>query len=126
MADVLNIDTLRAESRPVQFLGKTFELGYIPCGAGIPIMEAYKKTMEHKDEDGSQEFFLKVVDCISLFCSFTQPDFTPDYIKENASNQQVSLFFKMIAEAIIVNFSHVLPPEKGAGEEQKKKTGEKQ
>ena len=39
-----NLDTLRAESQKVQFLGEEFEVGYIPSGLSIPLLENCLKT----------------------------------------------------------------------------------
>ncbi len=129
MSEVINLDVLRAESQKVLFLGKEFEVGYIPCGAGIPIMENFKKTMELKENQ--KEFSDSVVHLVSLFCSFTDKSFTEDFIRENASDRQVSGFFMLIAEAITNNFSYAMSKEdaektgEASSENEKKKTGAK-
>ncbi len=129
MNSTINLDELRAESQKVKFLEKDFEVGYIPCGAGIPILEAYNEVMQHQDEDGKQIFVDKTIGLISLFCSFTEPDFTAEFIKANASNFQVSSFFHLIAQSIIKNFGQGLSDEEienMAKESKKKEIGLKQ
>lgn len=118
-----NLDALRAESQKVQFLGKEFEVGYIPSGLSIPLLETYNKSIEEQKTDGSPKKLLEDnVKAVSLFCSFYDDTFTSDYLLKNASNSQIVAMYQIIITAIIRNLGNVAADEMGDAE--KKTTGQ--
>jgi len=118
-----NLDTLRAESEKVQFLGEKFEVGYIPSGLSIPLLETYNKSIEEQKTDESPKKLLEDnVKAVSLFCSFYNEKFTADYLLKNASNSQIIAMYQIIVTAIIRNLGNVETDETGGNE--KKTTGE--
>lgn len=118
-----NLDALRAESQKVQFLGKEFEVGYIPSGLSIPLLETYNKSIEEQKTDESPKKLLEDnVKAVSLFCSFYDDTFTSDYLLKNASNSQIVAMYQIIITAIIRNLGNVAADEMGDAE--KKTTGQ--
>ena len=118
-----NLDTLRAESQKVQFLGQEFEVGYIPSGLSIPLLETYNKSIEEQKTDESPKKLLEDnVKAVSLFCSFYDDTFTSDYLLKNASNSQIVAMYQIIITAIIRNLGNVAADEMGDAE--KKTTGQ--
>lgn len=118
-----NLDALRAESQKVQFLGKEFEVGYIPSGLSIPLLETYNKSIEEQKTDESPKKLLEDnVKAVSLFCSFYDDTFTSDYLLKNASNSQIVAMYQIIITAIIRNLGNVAADEMEDAE--KKTTGQ--
>lgn len=118
-----NLDALRAESQKVQFLGKEFEVGYIPSGLSIPLLETYNKSIEEQKTDESPKKLLEDnVKAVSLFCSFYDDTFTSDYLLKNASNSQIVAMYQIIVTAIIRNLGNVASDEMASAE--KKTTGQ--
>ena len=118
-----NLDTLRAESQKVKFLDEEFEVGYIPSGLSIPLLETYNKSIEEQKTDESPKKLLEDnVKAVSLFCSFYNENFTADYLLKNASNSQIIAMYQIIVTAIIRNLGNVETDETGGNE--KKTTGE--
>lgn len=118
-----NLDALRAESQKVQFLGQEFEVGYIPSGLSIPLLETYNKSIEEQKTDESPKKLLEDnVKAVSLFCSFYDDTFTSDYLLKNASNSQIVAMYQIIITAIIRNLGNVAADEMGDAE--KKTTGQ--
>lgn len=118
-----NLDALRAESQKVQFLGQEFEVGYIPSGLSIPLLETYNKSIEEQKMDESPKKLLEDnVKAVSLFCSFYDDTFTADYLLKNASNSQIVAMYQIIITAIIRNLGNVAADEMGDAE--KKTTGQ--
>lgn len=118
-----NLDALRVESQKVQFLGKEFEVGYIPSGLSIPLLETYNKSIEEQKTDESPKKLLEDnVKAVSLFCSFYDDTFTSDYLLKNASNSQIVAMYQIIITAIIRNLGNVAADEMGDAE--KKTTGQ--
>ena len=67
--NLINLDLLRSESQKVKFLGKEFEVGYIPSGLAIPLIENHNKNIKEQKESDSQEKLLKDnIKSVSLFC----------------------------------------------------------
>jgi len=118
-----NLDALRAESQKVQFLGQEFEVGYIPSGLSIPLLETYNKSIEEQKTDESPKKLLEDnVKAVSLFCSFYDDTFTSDYLLKNASNSQIVAMYQIIITAIIRNLGNVAADEMASAE--KKTTGQ--
>lgn len=118
-----NLDALRAESQKVQFLGQEFEVGYIPSGLSIPLLETYNKSIEEQKTDESPKKLLEDnVKAVSLFCSFYDDTFTSDYLLKNASNSQIVAMYQIIITAIIRNLGNVAADE--MGDVEKKTTGQ--
>lgn len=125
---IINLDSLRAESQKVQFLGKEFEIGYIPSGLAIPVIENHNKNIKTQKESDSQEKLLKDnIKSVSLFCSFYEPDFTEEFLSKNASDKQIEQMYLLIVSAIVKNFSvEVSNDDSGSSNSLEKKTaGEK-
>lgn len=128
----INLDTLRAESKKVQFLKKKFEVGYIPSGLAIPLLDNHNENLKTQKEDDPQEKIMQdEIRSVSVFCSFYEPEFTEEYISKNASPDQVDAFYKIIVYAIVDNFLKSQDTNAGEGKDseesssEKKTTGEK-
>lgn len=118
-----NLDALRAESQKVQFLGQEFEVGYIPSGLSIPLLETYNKSIEEQKMDESPKKLLEDnVKAVALFCSFHDDTFTADYLLKNASNSQIVAMYQIIVTAIIRNLGNA--PVDEMGDAEKKTTGQ--
>lgn len=103
-----NLDELRAESKSVKFLGKDFEVGYIPSGLAIPLLEQYNNDVKNQKETDSQEKLLNdAIRFVSLFCSHYESEFTEEYLKRNATDKQLDAMRRIIFISIIENFSEV-------------------
>lgn len=117
---ILNLDALRAPSRKVLFLGGEFELGYIPAGASIPVIEGYNRLLEKQTRDmgevtpeaeaayresHSQEIEDMNIGFVSDFCSFWDPSFTREKIAKEATVPMVDAFFTEIVRALLTNAS---------------------
>lgn len=101
----INLDQLRAESVRVQFLGKKFEIGYIPSGLAIPLIENHNKNVkEQKETDSNEKIINDEIRSIAVFCSFYEKDFTEDYLRLNATEKQIDAMYRLIVEAIFNNF----------------------
>ncbi|MGF7110181.1 hypothetical protein [Treponema pedis] len=128
--NLINLDLLRAESQRVKFLGKEFEIGYIPSGLAIPLLENHNKNIrEQKETDSTEKILKDNIKSVSLFCSFYESDFTEEFLMKNASDKQIQQMYELIVFAIIKNFSSALPENQDAendGSDVEKKTiGEK-
>jgi hypothetical protein len=121
---LVNLDALRAESLKVRFLGKEFEIGYIPSGLAIPLIENHNKDIqEQKESDSNEKIMSDEIRAVSLFCSFYEPSFTEDFLRKNASKAQIDSMYTMLIFAIYENFVKKVPDEKGGeNEESEKKT----
>lgn len=124
--NLINLDLLRSESQMVRFLGKEFEVGYIPSGLSIPLLENHNKMIaEQKEDDSQSKLFNDNIKSVSVFCSFYEPDFTEDYIRKNATGDQVVIMYELILQAILINVSKADLKNEGDASSQKKTTGEK-
>lgn len=121
---IVNLDALRAESRKVLFLGQEFEIGYIPSGLAIPLIENHNKDIqEQKESDSNEKIMSDEIRAVSLFCSFYDSAFTEDFLRKNASKAQIDSMYTMLIFAIYENFVKKVPDEKGGeNEESEKKT----
>jgi hypothetical protein len=145
---ITNLDALRAPSHKVVFLGLDYELGYIPAGAAIPVMESYLELV-HKQEaaagastmDSSAamaalesysrqkpaEVVADTIKFLSRFCHFYYPereasDFEKD-INDHASKDMVDSFFTVIVKAICVNAAVAGSETESRSKSKKNKTG---
>jgi len=144
LPNVINLDALRAESRKVIFLGREYELGYIPSGAAIPIYEAYSELVARQTAAAggadaqatiryTQEHAGEIVDdtinFTAAFCRFFYPDVTTEEVRTEASKEMVEAFFTEIIRAIVLNSMRGAPEGGASGEDKenksKKKTGQK-
>lgn len=133
--EFINLDLLKTEkSRKVQFLGKTFEISYIPCGVAIPLVEHHNaqvakeiKLMQDKKTISSQEATENQIKQVSLFCSFYDENFTEEYIAKNATDKQLAGFYTLIIQSIMENFDTIKTDDddESDNENKKKQTGEK-
>ncbi|MGP1443669.1 hypothetical protein [Treponema sp.] len=121
---LINLDALRAESRKVLFLGHEFEIGYIPSGLAIPLIENHNKDIqEQKESDSKEKIMSDEIRAVSLFCSFYDSAFTEDFLRKHASKAQIDSMYTMLIFAIYENFVKKVPDEKtGADESTEKKT----
>ena len=125
--NLINLDLLRTESQKVKFLGKEFEVGYIPSGLAIPLIENHNKNIKEQKESDSQEKLLKEnIKSVSLFCSFYEPDFTEEFLSKNASDKQIEQMYQLIVLAILKNFSAAVSNDdsESSTSVEKKTTGE--
>lgn len=125
--NLINLDLLRSESQKVKFLGKEFEVGYIPSGIAIPLIENHNKNIKEQKESDSQEKLLKDnIKSVSIFCSFYEPDFTEEFLSKNASDKQIEQMYQLIVTAIVKNFSAEAPNDDSGSSNsfEKKTTGE--
>ena len=125
--NLINLDLLRSESQKVKFLGKEFEVGYIPSGLAIPLIENHNKNIKEQKESDSQEKLLKEnIKSVSLFCSFYEPDFTEEFLSKNASDKQIEQMYQLIVTAIVKNFSAAVSNDDSGSSNsfEKKTTGE--
>ena len=125
--NLINLDLLRSESQKVKFLGKEFEVGYIPSGLAIPLIENHNKNIKEQKETDSPEKLLKDnIKSVSIFCSFYEPDFTEEFLSKNASDKQIEQMYQLIVTAIVKNFSAAVSNEDSGSSNsfEKKTTGE--
>lgn len=110
----LNLDKLMAEKKSVRFLGRNFELGYIPCGLSIPILKLHndqiaRETAAVKNNKPltNEELMENELKVVSTFCSFYDKDFTYEFISHNATDKQLYAMYVQIVASIIENFGAV-------------------
>jgi hypothetical protein len=135
---IINLDALRAESRIITFLEKEYELGYIPSGAAIPILQAYNGLCEKQakaaggndldalrryEKTGADEIVRDTIEFVARFCAFFYPDVTPESIAKNATREMVDMFFMEIIGAIIRNSSLGKKAGEKTGDAKKNRTG---
>jgi len=134
--DVLNLDALRAPSRKVLFLGRDYELGYIPSGAAIPMLEAYNELLRKQteaagssdleahlryQEEHARECVDDSIDFIAEFCAFFHPEVTRDEVAREASKEMVDSFFVEIIRSIVENSARAASKAEAEGGEGSKK-----
>ena len=141
MGEILNLDKLKAESRKVIFLSKEYELGYIPSGAAIPLIESYNDLLSKQAKaaggmdietslryakEHAEDVVKDSIDFITKFCSFFYPEVTKEEIAKDASKEMVDAFFTEIITAIVRNSRSEGSPEESDNESKKNRTLEKQ
>ena len=130
----INLDSLRARNKEiVQFLGKKFDLSYIPCGVSIPILEAHNAQIqkelaliEKKKEPDYKEVLNANIELVSIFCSFYEKEFTKEYIAKNATSESLAIMYNKIVQAIVLSFPEdekSESDEETESEDKKKQTG---
>ncbi|QQO10093.1 hypothetical protein [Breznakiella homolactica] len=141
--ETINLDALRAPSRKIVFLGREYELGYIPSGAAIPMIESYNELLQKQTkaaggmdldsslryaEENAKEVVEDSIDFIARFCSFFYPDVTRDEISREASKEMVDQFFMEIISSIVRNSARGNTGESGgdSGDSKKNTTGPSQ
>jgi hypothetical protein len=119
MADkAVNLDSLRAPSRIVTFLGRDYETGYIPSGASIPLLVSYQ-AMADKQAAGAggrgyeeslryaaehtEEVVPDEIRVVAKYCSFFYPDVTEETVAREASREMVDAFFRELILSIVRN-----------------------
>ena len=125
--NLINLDLLRNESQKVKFLGKEFEVGYIPSGLAIPLIENHNKNIkEQKETDSPEKLLNDNIKSVSIFCSFYEPDFTEEFLSKNASDKQIEQMYQLIVLAILKNFSAAVSNDDSGSSNsfEKKTTGE--
>lgn len=125
--NLINLDLLRSESQKVKFLGKEFEVGYIPSGLAIPLIENHNKNIKEQKETDSPEKLLKDnIKSVSIFCSFYEPNFTEEFLSKQASDKQIEQMYQLIVLAILKNFSAAVSNDdsESSTSVEKKTTGE--
>lgn len=125
--NLINLDLLRSESQKVKFLGKEFEVGYIPSGLAIPLIENHNKNIkEQKETDSPEKLLNDNIKSVSIFCSFYEPDFTEEFLSKNASDKQIEQMYQLIVLAILKNFSAAVSNDDSGSSNsfEKKTTGE--
>lgn len=108
----INLDRLRAEGkRGVQFLGKKFDMSFIPCGLSIPLLEAHNAEVERERklaEAGkslsTREMLENELHAVSLFCSFYYKEFTKEFLSRNATDKELMSMYLEIVRAIVDSF----------------------
>ncbi len=122
--NLINLDSLKAESQKVKFLKKEFEVGYIPSGLSIPLIDDFNKNLKEQNESDSQEKIMQdEIKSVSIFCSFYESEFTEEYLTKNATASQIDSFYKILVTAIYKNFMVAVPQENNqAGDSLQKKT----
>ena len=141
MAQIINLDALRAESRKVVFLGREYELGYIPSGAAIPMMESYRLLFDKQtaaagggspealakyEREQAKEIFEDEIDFVHRFCSFFYPEVTRSEVSLEASKEMVDIFFSEIITSIVRNSAVGKTDTDKADDAKKNTTGENQ
>ena len=125
--NLINLDLLRSESQKVKFLGKECEVGYIPSGLAIPLIENHNKNIKEQKETDSPEKLLKDnIKSVSIFCSFYEPNFTEEFLSKQASDKQIEQMYQLIVLAILKNFSAAVSNDdsESSTSVEKKTTGE--
>ena len=119
---LINLDVLRSDSVTVQFLGKQFEIGYIPSGIAIPVLENHNHNLATQTENDSKEKLVSdTIKSVAIFCSFYEPDFTEEYIRVHSTIAQLEAMYQHIVTAIVKTFP-ANPAE--TSDDKKKLTGE--
>ncbi len=122
--NLINLDSLKAKSQKVKFLEKEFEVGYIPSGLSIPVVEDFNKNLKEQKETDSQEKIMQdEIKSVSIFCSYYESEFTEEYLSKNATAAQIDSFYKILVTAIYKNFMAAVPQEDNqTGDSLQKKT----
>lgn len=117
-----NLDLLRSESVVVQFLETKFDLGYIPSGVAVPLLEINQANVNAQEAGASNdEIMAAEIKSVALFCGFYDEKFSENYVAKNATAQQVDAFYEMLVWAILNNFAKKNPAGENEADAQSKK-----
>lgn len=129
----INLDSLKAKNKKVvQFLGKKFDVSYIPSGISIPLLEAHnaqikkqKQLAKEKKQPSTEETLWHEIKQISTLCGFYEKEFTENFIAKNATDKQLLAMYTLIVNAIIENFGVPATDGDDTAQPKKKQTGAK-
>lgn len=129
----INLDSLKAKNKKVvQFLGKKFDVSYIPSGISIPLLEAHnaqiKKEQQLAKENKQpsvEETLWHEIKQISSFCGFYEKEFTENFIAKNATDKQLLAMYTLIVDSIVENFGVPATDSDDTAQPKKKQTGAK-
>ncbi|NJL71797.1 MAG: hypothetical protein HC888_09335 [Candidatus Competibacteraceae bacterium] len=130
---LINLDSLRAEKKEVRFLGRTFDLGYIPSGISIPLTTRYNAMIREqapraKDPEALKKYAeeeaaaitAENIALVAIYTSFYDPEIDAERIAREASREQVEAMLVHIVEAIVKSSGVV---KAGTNTRKKKSTG---
>lgn len=129
----INLDSLKAKNKKVvQFLGKKFDVSYIPSGISIPLLEAHnaqikkqKQLAKEKKQPSTEETLWHEIKQISTLCGFYEKEFTENFIAKNATDKQLLAMYTLIVDSIIENFGVPATDDNDTEQPKKKQTGAK-
>lgn len=129
----INLDSLKAKNKKVvQFLGKKFDVSYIPSGISIPLLEAHnaqikkqKQLAKENKQPAVEETLWHEIKQISTLCGFYEKEFTKDFIAKNATDKQLLAMYTLIVDSIIENFGVPVTDNDDTAQPKKKQTGAK-
>lgn len=129
----INLDSLKAKNKKVvQFLGKKFDVSYIPSGISIPLLEAHnaqvkkgKQLAKENKKPTTEEALRHEIKQISTLCGFYEKEFTENFIAKNATDKQLLAMYTLIVNAIIENFGVPATDDDDTAQPKKKQTGAK-
>lgn len=129
----INLDSLKAKNKKVvQFLGKKFDVSYIPSGISIPLLEAHnaqikkqKQLAKENKQPSTEETLWHEIKQISTLCGFYEKEFTENFIAKNATDKQLLAMYTLIVDSIIENFGVPATGDNDTAQPKKKQTGAK-
>lgn len=129
----INLDSLKAKNKKVvQFLGKKFDVSYIPSGISIPLLEAHnaqvkkgKQLAKENKKPTTEEALRHEIKQISTLCGFYEKEFTEDFIAKNATDKQLLAMYTLIVDSIVENFGVPATDSDDTAQPKKKQTGAK-
>jgi hypothetical protein len=134
----INLDKLKSESRIITFLGKDFELGYLPAGLAIPLVHKYQEILRKQTDLAGGESFEQVkalqvthavelendaIELVAFFCSWFDQGYTPERVAQEATKAMVDFFFQEIIMAIIESSVTDTGSDESSGGSKKKSAG---
>lgn len=129
----INLDSLKVKNKKiVQFLGKKFDVSYIPSGISIPLLEAHnaqikkeKQLAKENKKPAVEETLRHEIKQISTLCVFYEKEFTEDFIAKNATDKQLLAMYTLIVASIVENFGTPATDDNDTAQPKKKQTGAK-
>lgn len=129
----INLDSLKAKNKKVvQFLGKKFDVSYIPSGISIPLLEAHnaqikkqKQLAKENKQPSTEETLWHEIKQISTLCGFYEKEFTENFIAKNATDKQLLVMYTLIVDSIVENFGVPATDSDDTAHPKKKQTGAK-
>ena len=111
MPDVINLDILKPEKKPVQIGGYTIDCSFIPVGSTFEIDEIYTKSMSldtKKIEEGDKEENRKALELsialCAAFCEHDYPELDKDFFMNNCNAEQIGAFANILADTLIKSY----------------------